>query len=85
MLPPAVSPPDARQARELASLEEFRAGDMQKALGRAYLRMDELLVMDNHEAELRKLAGEADHPGPAPGRRWECLGFRVTEKTLFRV
>ncbi|CAL8469876.1 g9418 [Coccomyxa elongata] len=56
-------------ARELASLEEFRAGDMQKALGRAYLRMDELLVMDDHEAELRKLAGEADHPGPAPGRR----------------
>ncbi len=44
---------------------------MQKALGRAYLRMDELLVMDDHEAELRKLAGEGDHPGPAPGRRWD--------------
>lgn len=59
------------QARELAALEEYRSGDMQKALGRAYLRMDELLVMEKHEAELRKLAGESDQPAPGPGRRWE--------------
>ena len=57
------------QARELAALEEYRSGDMQGALGRAYLRMDELLVMDVHEAELRKLAGEPDQPSAAPGRR----------------
>ncbi len=37
---------------------------MQGALGRAFLRMDELLVEDDQQEELRKLAGE-----PESGRR----------------
>lgn len=35
---------------------------MRKALGRAYLRMDELLVMEDQQEELRKLAGEQEQP-----------------------
>lgn len=45
------------QAKELLRLEEFRSGDMPQALGRAFLRMDELLVQEKHLEELKTLAG----------------------------
>ena len=48
------------QAKELLKLEEFRGGDMQQALGRAFLRMDELLVEENYVEELKELAGSKD-------------------------
>ena len=45
------------QAKELLKLEEFRSGNMPQALGRAFLRMDELLVQEKHLEELKTLAG----------------------------
>lgn len=50
-------------------LEEYRAGNMQQALGRAFLRMDELLVDDSQQEELRQLAGGDD----SGGHRWHSL------------
>ncbi len=41
-------------------LEEFQKGDMPGALSRAFLRMDELLVEENHREELKTLAGPND-------------------------
>ena len=48
------------QAKELLKLPEFRSGDMPQALGRAFLRMDELLVEEKHLEELKALAGPKD-------------------------
>ncbi|CAL5218962.1 g716 [Coccomyxa viridis] len=44
-------------AKELLELPEFRSGNMPQALGRAFLRMDELLVEEKHLEELKTLAG----------------------------
>jgi hypothetical protein len=46
------------------SLEEYRAGDMLGALPRAYLRLDERMLQDDQQEELRKLAGD-----PETGKR----------------
>ena len=48
------------QGKELLKLEEFQKGDMPQALGRAFLRIDELLVEENHLEELKTLAGPKD-------------------------
>ena len=48
------------QAKELLQLPEFRSGDVPQALGRAFLRMDELLVEEKHLEELKTLAGPKD-------------------------
>ena len=48
------------QGKELLKLEEFQKGDIPQALGRAFLRIDELLVEENHLEELKTLAGPKD-------------------------
>lgn len=57
---PAETGPCTPQAKELLTLEEFCSGDMSGALGRAFLRMDELLVEERYLEELRTLAGPKD-------------------------
>ena len=58
------------QAKELLKLQEFQSGDMPQALGRAFLRMDELLVEDNFLEELQTLAGPKD-------KRYESSWTRI--------
>ena len=54
------------QAEELKQLEEYKAGELGASLGRAYLRLDELLRDEANAPTLRALAGDPDHPE----RRW---------------
>lgn len=76
------------QAKELLKLQEFQSGDMPQALGRAFLRMDELLVEDNFLEELQTLAGPKDKRH-APSRTRMCIaGVIVPEsvrKTLWKT
>ena len=61
------------QAKELLKLEEFQKGDMSHALGRAFLRVDELLVEEHYMEELKRLAGPKD-------KRWADLLFCTQEQ-----
>lgn len=54
------------QAAELKELEEYKRGDLGASLGRAYLRLDDLLRDEANAPALRALAGDPDHPE----RRW---------------
>ena len=56
------------QAKELLKLEEFQKGDISHALGRAFLRVDELLVQERYMEELKRLAGPKD-------KRWAGFTF----------
>ena len=71
------------QAKELLRLEEFRSGDMPQALGRAFLRMDELLLQEKHLEELKTLAGPKEK---RYGYTWRllrlCLGTRAAQVWL---
>ena len=71
------------QAKELLKLEEFQKGDMSHALGRAFLRVDELLVEEHYMEELKRLAGPKDKRWAhfsilksGTGGRW-CQGCRL--------
>ena len=75
----------AFQAKELLKLQEFQSGDMPQALGRAFLRMDELLVEDNFLEELQTLAGPKDKRYAPLWTRMCTAGFILAEfgrKTL---
>ncbi|KAL4433781.1 hypothetical protein ABPG75_000222 [Micractinium tetrahymenae] len=51
-------------AQELVSTEGYQANDMERALKQAYLRMDELLVKEEHREELKSLrAKETEEEG----------------------
>ena len=61
------------QAKELLKLVEFQKGEMSHALGRAFLRLDELLVEEHHMEELKRLAGPKE-------KRWaafHCCRMKV--------
>lgn len=52
--------------RELLATEGYKAGDMEAALREGFLRIDDLLVKEEHAAELSKLAAA---PNPSDVRR----------------
>lgn len=52
--------------RELLATEGYKAGDMEAALREGFLRIDDLLVKEEHAAELSKLAAV---PNPSDVRR----------------
>ena len=51
------------QAAELLRTPQWAAGDAGAALTAAFLRLDELLMAEEHRAELTEMAG-GDHGGP---------------------
>ena len=60
---PARSP-RAPQPQELVTTDGFRAGELDRALVQAYLKMDEMLLKDEHREELKALKGSESEEEP---------------------
>ena len=60
----------ARQASELVQLPEYQSGEVDRALAAIYLRMDDLLVMEDHREELKALRGSESEGEDREG----CVG-----------
>lgn len=52
------------QPQELSTTDGFRSGEVDRALTQAYLKMDELLLKDEHREELKALKGSESEEEP---------------------
>lgn len=61
------------QPQELANMDGYQNGELERALVQAYLRMDELLLKDEHREELKALKGSESEEEP---QGWVAAGVR---------